>query len=30
MYSVFHNAIRPRNNFLPKRVCALMIYNQTG
>lgn len=30
MYSVFHNAIRPRNKFHPRLVCSLMICNQKG
>ena len=30
MYSVFHNAIRPRNKFHPRMVCSLMICNQKG
>ena len=30
MYSVFHNAIRPRNKFHPRMVCLLMICNQKG
>lgn len=30
MYSVFHNAIRPRNKFHPRQVYSLMICNQKG
>ena len=30
MYSVFHNAIRPRNKFHPRQVYSLMIRNQKG